>query len=310
MGSEAYPVTATVTVDERRRLAVPLSRVESDELYEAIGFADDIRARMRAADDNAPSVGTAALDDVVVDELAGLFKPERWNDSVARLTLLSHDPSGMRLLSWFMRAAAITRSRYAEQGIDDVVFRATMGFFPRFLERRRAAYGDIRFDQEFWAPRQIAMTILRIDELEFEFVGAGEGASYVGVHIPSDARLDGPSLLRTLHAYRRFVSLQRPVFAGCALRCDSWLLDPSLETMLPSGSRIRLFRSLFEVDGLQYSDDYKQWLCGRLDVTDADLPENTSLQRAVKAFVLGGGRMGIGYGALRADALRRLEDAQ
>lgn len=319
MSGAAHPITVPLTADERHVLAAPPSRAVMDGLYEAIGFADDVRARLRAVDGCVPCDGEKPSDDgtgdAVIDEIAALFEPERWNDAVARLTLLSRDPSGMRLLAWFMRAAAVTRARYAAQGIDDAVFRATMGFFPRFLERRRAAYGDIRFDQEFWAPRQIAMTILRIGELEFEFAGTGRAAgesasSYVGVHIPSDARLDGQSLLRTLRAYHRFVSLHRPAFAGCPLRCDSWLLDPSLEPMLPAGSRIGLFRSLFDVDGLQYGDDYKQWLCGRADMADADLPERTSLQRAVKAFVLGGGRMGIGYGTLRADALRRLEDAR
>lgn len=45
--------------------------------------------------------------------------------------------------------------------------------------------------------------------------------------------------------------------------------------------------------------EYFQW-CNGYDLTK--LPENTSLQRKMKQFVLGGGKPGIGWGHLKKEA--------
>ena len=259
-------------------------------LAETIGLSSDVAAATSQAD--------ATLDMVTLcTPTSQLFEPARWNDSVARINWLNSDPSGMTTLACCLRALLVTEKRYAMSDIPRSAFKATMGFFPRFIERSRATYGRPRFDQEFWVPRLISMTLLRIEQLEFEMCEGADGP-FVSVHIPSDAQLEAGLLVKTFERARTFLTMMHPQYAKVDFRCDSWLLDPALEPLLRRGSRIRMFRSLFTLDGLQFSDDYKQWICGRTDIADVDLPESTSLERGIKAHVLSGGRMAIGYGTL------------
>ena len=81
--------------------------------------------------------------------------------------------------------------------------------------------------------------------------------------------------------------------------CESWLLAPALDKLLPADSRLRRFRAEF-VPGPAEEDaeDVYQWLFRgekRLD----RLPQTTSLQRAAKAWLEEGKKIGIGWGRLR-----------
>lgn len=274
--------------------------IKSDviRLAELLGFDPGVMRRIDHADEH--------LDvDRLLGAIDGIFSNQRCDRDVASLVLLTNDPTGMSMLACFLRCAVITRQRYMNCHIDDEVYVATMRFFPRFVEGYRMTHKDIRFDQEFWTPRLIAMRLFRIDELEFELLD-GERCM-IGVHIPSDAVLSATALYTTfLHAHS-FLRAHYPRFADAVWCCDSWMLDPALESILPDNSHIRFFRSLFNVVGLQYSDDYKRWIYGRTDIESSAMPMKTSLQRNVRQLVLSGVRMGVGYGEIRNDAIETLK---
>lgn len=262
----------------------------AEQIGNAIGLSDDVLNLVARADEKLDIGNLLPL-------LNRIYVGSDVDEAVSRLVLLADDNTGMSVLACYLRCLTLTRNRYRVNGIPDNVFVNTQRFFSRFIERYRSVHGKPRFDQEFWATRQISMRIFRICELEFELVDGSH--RYVGIHIPADARLDAAGLSETFSKAAEFIALHFPAFVGADFMCDSWLLDPALDDLLPENSRIRYFRDLFTVYGLQYSDDYKLWVYGRCDVDNVHLSEGTHLQRSIKAYVLNGGVMGIGHGILK-----------
>ena len=87
--------------------------------------------------------------------------------------------------------------------------------------------------------------------------------------------------------------------AGSKFACDSWLLSPALKELLPEESRILQFQNRFEVKSWNKEEDaYLEWVFKRKDLPLEKLPEETSLQRKMKAYVLQGGKIGEAYGEI------------
>lgn len=103
------------------------------------------------------------------------------------------------------------------------------------------------------------MKIFRLGELEFEFC---KRQNLVSVHIPSDAKLSIENLTISFMLANEFIDKYIPELKNCTFYCISWLLDPALDKLLPEKSNIRVFRSMFRVFGIAYSDDYKRWVFG------------------------------------------------
>lgn len=203
----------------------------------------------------------------------------------------------MGMLACQLMAALTTRTRYREKGIGEEVFLATFRCFPRFLEETRRRTGHFRFDRGWWTWRQLGMLLFRIGELEFERLPE---TGDISIHIPSDADLSPEAVDRSVHKAREFFSRFYPESSG-VFWCHSWLMSPVLRSLLAEDSNIRRFQERFltgqgEFDG----EDIYEWLFRVPEGTAAEaLPEDTSLQRRVKALLLAGGKVGRAKGILK-----------
>ena len=89
------------------------------------------------------------------------------------------------------------------------------------------------------------------------------------------------------------------------MECESWLLSPALSPLLPENSNILKFQRAFDITSVDPEPmDVLEWvfyLTGEQQKTAklTDLPENTFLQRNMKAFLLSGGKVGIAMGQLK-----------
>ena len=83
-------------------------------------------------------------------------------------------------------------------------------------------------------------------------------------------------------------------------RCCSWLLAPALAELLPEDSGIRRFAGDYRLCGVMENDqEFYRWLFQCEPPLPAeDLPERTSLQRAAKAHLAAGGKIGAASGVL------------
>ena len=179
-----------------------------------------------------------------------------------------------------------------------------MKCFPRFISEHRRSYGRDGFDRYGWTVRQIGAKLFRIGELEYELVAGETGRQEIGLHIPSDADMAPVKLNESLRKADAFLREYFPGWADASRTCESWLLSPVLKDLLPPSSRILGFQNAFDLTGMEPEDDSAlEWVFhiaeGQRPFTDyTSLPEDTSLQRNMKALLLRGRKPGAASGVL------------
>lgn len=252
--------------------------------------------------------------------LRALASPESagpaWESAAARLPDWRED-GGMAQLAATLAAAEQTRRIYREREIPEDIFLSTMDCLRRFLEETRALEGRWAFDRGFWTWRQAGGRLFRLGTLEFEYLpleekdgalppGLDRSGAVLSVHIPSDAVLTREALDRSYRQAGAFFSGAGSGFcfrgAPRAVLCGSWLLAPALDALLPEESGIRRFAGDYVRYDVQEDDrEFYRWLFGSaVPLPPEVLPERTGLQRAVKAHLAAGGRIGAAGGFLRS----------
>lgn len=250
--------------------------------------------------------------------LPQLINPAVAETAVSELkTVISPDPDGLKMLVCMGQAVAMAHREYRRRGISDDVFVDTMGCFPRFAHEHMVSYGRYGFDREWWTWRELSLRLFRLGELEFELAdyradlphGAGAGAVApsadtrgINIHIPSDARLTRENCLTSLRLCGDFLAEHFPDWAGLPYACESWLLSPALPDLLPPESNIIRFQNMFDLAFARpEAEDWREWVFQRNPAPIPDLPETTSLQRAIKAHLLAGGTIGVGHARLKPE---------
>lgn len=217
-------------------------------------------------------------------EIRALSDPHTAERAAEKLcALLVPDEDGFRILSCMLLASMRTQLGRLEQFRLD-----TMKCFVRFAEEYRAQYGRYGFDRAMWTWRQTSGMLVRIGSLEYEIK-----EDEVSIHIPSDADLEGKSV-------RASLKRARDLLPRLPFTCYSWLLSPKLKRLLPEDSNILRFRSMFRKFRYNSGDDsYRLWVFKDPRLSPRDYPEDTTLQRNMKKFVLHGGKVGAAFGVLR-----------
>ena len=210
---------------------------------------------------------------------------------------------GAEILVRQLTEAVESRESGAWERIPEEIWLDTMRCFPRFIAEYRRSYGRDGFDRGGWTVRQAGCRLFRIGELEYELAET-EGNRAISIHIPSDTRLEADRLNDSVQKAKAFFEAYFPEWQELPMICESWLLSPALKEMLPSGSRIRRFQDAFDLTEENPDDPAAlEWVFyvaeGQRDsVKYEDLPENTSLQRTMKAMLLAGKQPGSARGTL------------
>lgn len=229
-----------------------------------------------------------------------LTREESWEK--ARQSLkekLGPDEKGMRMLWCMLCAAGISREEYKKQEISEDIFTETMKCFTRFVREHKESYGDYGFDRDFWTGRQLSLSLFRIGELEYEKV-MEDGMHKVSVHIPSDARLTPERCRKSLEESVKFFERYDGRYVNVPYICHSWLLSPALEKLLPESSNILQFQKLFQIQEIDYEEtDFLEWVYKRRDLPVMELPQETSLQRTMKEYLIKGGKVGAATGTMQ-----------
>ena len=203
-----------------------------------------------------------------------------------------------------LMAAAESREWGAWKNVPEEIWLETMKCFPRFISEHRRSFGRDGFDRYEWTVRQIGAKLFRIGELEYELAEGDGGQREIGLHIPSDAKLEPHRLNGSLCQAEAFLRRYFPDWAEAPRTCESWLLSPLLKKLLPPSSRILRFQAAFDLLETDPEDDAAlEWVfyVARGQYKDLDvrkLPEDTSLQRKMKALLLRGVKPGSARGVL------------
>ena len=229
-----------------------------------------------------------------------LMQEETWAQGLEELKeALGEDMFGMKRLCSMLRCALRAREEYDRLGISEEIYVDTMGAFSRFVREHMESYGRYGFDRGSWTPRQVSAKLFRIGQLEYELTKL-DGKPIVSLHIPTDVDLR-PEILRPsmkeglAELYRLF-----PEYEGKPVYCHSWIISPMLKDYLPETSNILRFQEMFELDEeTTPGNGVLLWVFKNPKLPVAEFPENTSLQRKLKAFFLSGGQFQDGKGYLR-----------
>lgn len=200
-----------------------------------------------------------------------------------------------------LEAARRAYDTYMEKGISEEIYVETMKAFTRFAGECFEKTGSYYFDRGWWSYRQVSMCLFRIGVLEYEFIEL-EGEKVLSVHIPSDADMTDEKVDASIAEAKAFMQKFYPDYAAARMYCNSWLLAPKLQELLPETSKIVHFQKRFELTHASYEgNDCVVWVFqAGPDTPVQDLKENTSLQRKIKALMLSGGSVGSGAGFLKA----------
>lgn len=212
--------------------------------------------------------------------------------------LLEPDSKKIKMLTCMLACAADLYPWYQEKGICDTIFFETMCCFTRFIEECRQITGEYAFDREWWTARQVSGNLFRIGELEYEMT-YNENTPVISIHIPSDSILTREKCDFSLEMAGTFFEKYFPDYRDKDYICDSWLLAPELDGLLPADSNIIAFKHRFTIQKVSYHDtEYIEWVFKARNTKIADLPENTTLQKNMKRHLLNGGKIGTGWGVL------------
>lgn len=208
------------------------------------------------------------------------------------------DSDGMKVLTHMLKQSCESYEQYEILGISEDIFMDTFRCFSRFIKEHKEAYGYYGFDRAHWVSRQLSLKLFRIGTLEYEMILHDE-APVLNIHIPSDATLDYDVLCESYEKATEFFATYFPEYATAKYMCKSWLLDPLFAKLLSPKSKLVAFGQAFLREEVEYGKtNYVKWIFKNQNRILEDYPEDTSLQRAVKAHLLAGGQVGEALGFL------------
>lgn len=220
----------------------------------------------------------------------------------ARLELqgiLGEDEDKIKMLACMLKASANLYNVYKAKGISDKIYVDTMKCYTRFISETYKMTDKYYFDRHWWTARQAGGHLYRIGELEYELKRLAD-RQVIDIHIPSDADFSPNVVNESIGMAEEFLHTYYPEMSSCDFTCDSWLLSKQLEGMLKEKSNIRSFANRFEILGESEPDtEFIEWIFNTKTDNYETLPENTSLQREMKKFILLGGMFRNGYGVLK-----------
>lgn len=165
-----------------------------------------------------------------------------------------------------------------------------------------------------WLIQPMIPRILKLGRLQFEMIVLSEppksgseihtqwakpgnvpaGIPALNVHIPEGGPLSHDACLASYEKAKTFFA-ETFDFVPQYFCCHSWLLAPELKEILPENSNILAFAADFDI----LCTDPEADAAWRIFGSKKPWPQDTSLQRAAKAWYDNGNQIGTGLGVIR-----------
>ena len=117
------------------------------------------------------------------------------------------------------------------------------------------------------------------------------GDPVIRIHIPPFGKMTPEMIDKTIEETKKFAKKHYPDFDYKAFACHSWLIDPQLDEILNPESNIVQFRQRFHsLSFKSKGEDIFNFIFNKpnMEFDIHDLPEESSLQRALKQHYLNG----------------------
>jgi hypothetical protein len=202
----------------------------------------------------------------------------------------------------FLAAVPQVRAFHRERGISDEVGWASLADLGQQMAVRRRIYGAGGLHTQTWLTIPFSGLLYQLGRLQFNLRTVTEppadgqrvpfrlGDPALGVHIPERGRLDPASCDDSFGRAAEFFPRHFPEREHRIGTCNSWLLDPQLAEYLPAESNVVRFQRRFTPIGTPSPGDQAvfEFVFRRLDPPLHELPQDTTLERAVVAHLRNG----------------------
>lgn len=199
------------------------------------------------------------------------------------------------------------RRFHADHGVPDEVAWATLGDVGEKVGLHRRFHGVGGLDRQNWLTLHFRGVLYALGRLQFNLTeipagtrGLTAGAPALGVHIPETGPMSPEACDESFRRAPGFFARHLGVECRFAI-CGSWLLDDQLAEYLPATSNIIRFQRRFRLipDTSDGDADIIGFVFRRTDPDLDDLPQLTSLQRAVVTHLRSGRHWRLRFGWLR-----------
>ncbi|WP_379789370.1 hypothetical protein [Filifactor villosus] len=208
------------------------------------------------------------------------------------------------------KAETFTRRLYEERGFDDELFEDNIRDIEIWAEdfEKKSGVRGIEDRHGAWLEDILELRVIKLGRLQFEYMDGERAARFGPLPLSSDALCinvhirEGEDFGGELceDSYRKawdFYRSQGFAFSRLIFVCDSWMINPKLETLLNKDSNILNFqrRYHFLSENLE-SRQMEERVFGILSEDPSVYPEKTSLQRALKNELKRGRKFGMAKG--------------
>ncbi|MDP9275836.1 MAG: acyltransferase domain-containing protein [Chloroflexota bacterium] len=200
----------------------------------------------------------------------------------------------------YLAALADARRFHRERHIPDEISWATLADLGRNLKRDRLLLGDGGLRTSGWLTLHFRGALYQLGRLQFNRTNVRaahvadafrEGDPALGVHIPESGPLTPEACDDSFAQAHHFFARHFPETPTQLAICTSWLLDPQLAEYLAPDSNVIRFQRRFNLVGHGYDGDADvlRFVFHRIAPNIDDLPQRTTLERAIVAHLSAGG---------------------
>lgn len=194
-----------------------------------------------------------------------------------------------QFLWYYIKFACETYEKYMEQGIDEKIFWDTFYDITIWSDHCYKEHGVYGIPVHEWFGGFFDMKIFRLGRLEFEYYD-----EFIHVHIPAGEPLDWKACEKSFEMAYQWFGREKDYV------CHSWLLSPDLKNILSEDSNIIQFQNHFDVKQTDYEErQAEERIFGHVLQSAEAYPEQTSLQKKAKAYLLAGRSFANGFGILK-----------
>lgn len=226
-------------------------------------------------------------------------------------SILAKENDIMRL-AVCVRYCEYTKEFYIQKGISEKIFYDTIKDISVWCLNNN----NKGLKNYLWIKNHLKGELFRIGRLQFQMYHCKNiklnydllpfdyGDNLIYVHIPQGEKLIFSDCVDSLVKAKDFFAEYFPDFDYEFFFCESWLLYNENWQFMKIDCNILQFQSLFDI---VYSDDNDSQAIGRIfgkrHLLKSKYPENTSLQKSARKYMLNGNRLGIGIGIIAKDEI-------
>lgn len=218
------------------------------------------------------------------------------------------------ILAVVLCVAKELKEKYDSLGIDEKIYYDTMSDIKIWCDK----IGGRGIKNYPWLKNHLSFELFRIGRLQFQLYECKNktllyknlpfsyGEKLIYIHIPEGESLDKEKCEKSLYEATEFFKRYFPDYEYRFFFCESWLLFENNRAFMSEKSNIIDFMSLFNIRySLKIDSQAIERIFVKRRLLKRNYPEETSLQKKAKNYMLSGNRLGIGVGVIESEKYKR-----